>query len=212
MKSELTDKQQRFLDYLKRRVERTGSIPSLRRAASDLGVSHTAVSQMLKTLEEKGWVRRDGPYSRNVYLLNRVRETAGAMRWLEVPVIGRIAAGLPLYAQPQWEDSVVVDGAVYRGSGLFALRVRGDSMRDAAIVDGDLVICEPRQYAQNGEIVVALLHQEEATVKRFYLHSDHVELRPENPAYRPARYGFDEILIQGRVVGVHRGPEVATRL
>ena len=188
MKSELTDKQQRFLDYLRRRVERTGNIPSLRRAAADLGVSHTAVSQMLKALEGKGLVRRDGPYSRNVYLLNRVRETAGAMRWREV------------------------DGAVYRGSGLFALRVRGDSMRDAAIVDGDLVICEPRQYAQNGEIVVALLHQEEATVKRFYLHEDHVELRPENPDYRPARYGFDEILIQGRVVGVHRGPEVATRL
>ena len=212
MEFDLTDKQQRFLDYLRRRVERTGSIPSLRRAAADLGVSHTAVSQMLKALEEKGLVRRDGPYSRNVYLLNRVREAAGAMRWREVPVIGRIAAGLPLYAQPEWEDSVVVDGAVYRGTALFALRVRGDSMRDAAILDGDLVICEPRQYAQNGEIVVALLNQEEATVKRFYLHADHVELRPENPAYHPARYGFDEILVQGRVVGVHRGPEVATRL
>ena len=212
MKSDLTDKQQRFLGYLKRRVERTGSIPSLRRAAADLGVSHTAVSQMLKTLEEKGLVRRDGPYSRNVYLLNRIREAAGAMRWLEVPVIGRIAAGLPLYAQPEWDDSVVVDAAVYRGTGLFALRVRGDSMRDAAILDGDLVICEPRQYAQNGEIVVALLHQEEATVKRFYLHTNHVELRPENPAYRPVRYGFDEILVQGRVVGVHRGPEVAARM
>ena len=212
MQPDLTDKQQRFLEYLQRRVEQTGSIPSLRQAATDLGVSHTAVSQMLKALEGKNLVRRDGPYSRNVYLLNRVRETAGAMRWREVPVIGRIAAGLPLYAQPQWEDSVVVDGAVYRGTGLFALRVKGDSMRDAAILDGDLVICEPRQYAQNGEIVVALLHQEEATVKRFYLRSNHVELRPENPAYRPVRYGFDEILVQGRVVGVHRGPEVATRL
>ena len=212
MQSDLTEKQQRFLDYLKRRVEQTGKIPSLRRTAVDLGVSHTAVSQMLKTLEEKGLLRRDGPYSRNVYLLNRVRETTGAMRWREVPVIGRIAAGLPLYAQPDWEDSVVVDGGVYRGTALFALRVRGDSMRDAAILDGDLAICEPRQYAQNGEIVVALLHQEEATVKRFYLHKDHVELRPENPAYRPTRYGFDEILVQGRVVGVHRGPEVATRL
>ena len=212
MTPELTDKQQRFLDYLEHRVERTGNIPSLRRAAADLGVSHTAVAQMLKTLEGKGLVRRDGPYSRNVYLLNRLREAAGAMRWQEVPVIGRIAAGLPLYAQPDWEESVVVDSAVYRGSSLFALRVRGDSMRDAAIVDGDLVICEPRQYARNGEIVVALLRQEEATVKRFYLHEDHVELRPANPAYQPARYGFDEILIQGRVVGVHRGPEVATRL
>jgi len=206
VKSDLTDRQQRFLAYLDRRVERTGQIPSLRRAAAELGVSHAAVAQMLKALEGKGLVRRDGPYSRNVYLLNRARQAAGAMRWREVPVVGRIAAGLPLYAQPEWEESVVVDGAVYRGSGLFALRVRGDSMRGAAIIDGDLVICEPRQYAQNGEIVVALIRQEEATVKRFHLHPDHVELRPENPAYRPTRYRFDEILVQGRVVGVHRGP------
>jgi len=204
---DLTPKQKRFFSYLEREINRSGRAPSLRQAAADLGVSHAAISQMLKTLEAKGLVRRDGHYSRTIHLLNRARETAGVMRWLEVPIIGRIAAGLPLYAQPEWDGSVVVDAAVYRHSNLFALRIKGDSMKEAAILDNDLVICEPRQYAENGEIVVALIDQEEATVKRFFRRRDHIELRPENPAYRPMRYGFNEVLIQGKVIGVHRGPE-----
>ena len=207
MSPDVTPKQQRFLAYLGESIRRNGKIPSLRQAARDLGVSHAAVSQMLKILEAKGLVRRDGRYSRAVHLLNRARQTAAAMRWLEVPVIGRIAAGLPLYAQPEWDGSLVVDADVYRGSHLFALRVKGDSMKAAAILDGDLVICEPRQYAQDGEIVVALIRQEEATVKRFFHRRDHIELRPENPAYPPLRYGFEDVLVQGKVVGVYRGPE-----
>ncbi len=99
----------------------------------------------------------------------------------------------------------MVDGALYQGTNLFALRVKGDSMQAAAILDGDLVICEPRQYAENGEIVVALVNQEEATVKRFFHHSDHIELRPENQAYQPIRCRFNEVLIQGKVVGLVRG-------
>ena len=74
----------------------------------------------------------------------------------------------------------------------------------AGILDGDLAICTPRQYAQNGEIIVALIHEQEATVKRFFLHRDHVELRPENPNYPVMRYGFDEVLVQGKVIGIQR--------
>jgi len=80
-------------------------------------------------------------------------------------------------------------------------------MTDAGILDGDLAICEPRQYAQNGEIVVVLINGEEATVKRFFLHADHIELRPENPRYASMRYRFDQALIQGKVIGLQRGPE-----
>ena len=207
MMPDITPKQQRFLDYLEQELRRSGKTPSLREAARDLGVSHAAVSQMLKSLEAKGLVRRDGRYSRTVHLLNRAGEATAAMRWLEVPVIGRIAAGLPLYAQPEWNGSLVVDAAVYRSSHLFALRVKGDSMKDAAILDGDLVLCAPRQYAENGEIVVVLIRQEEATVKRFFRRRDHIELCPENRAYPAQRYSFDDILVQGKVVGVHRGPE-----
>lgn len=212
MQPVLTPKQEVLLQYLQKALARDGQAPSLRSAAADLGVSHAAVSQMIKTLEAKGLIKRDGRYSRTIYLLNRARETAGLMRWLEVPIVGDIAAGLPFYAQQTWAGSVVVDRGLYHGSNLFALKVKGDSMRDAAILDRDIVICEPRQYAENREIVVALIHQEEATVKRFFRHPRHIELRPENPLYAPMRYEFNQVLIQGKVIGVQRGPEVMERL
>jgi repressor LexA len=172
----------------------------------DLGVSHTAVAQSLRVLETKGYVKREGRYSRSVHLLNRAREVAARQRWREVPIIGHVTAGLPMYAQQEWDGSIVLDATVYRGQNLFALRVDGDSMKDVGILDNDLAICEPRQYAQNGEIVVALIHGEEATVKRFYLHKDYIELRPENSRYKSMHYGFGDVLIQGRVVGIQRSP------
>jgi repressor LexA len=207
MQTRLTPKQQRFLDYLQREITRTGLCPSLRRAATDLGVSHAAIAQIFRVLEEKGYVKREGRYSRKVYLLNRAREAAALQRWREIPIIGMVTAGLPMYAQAEWDGSIVLDAAVYRSQNIFALRVKGNSMRDTGILSDDLAICEPRQYAQNGEIVVALINSEEATVKRFFLHDDHIELRPENPDYAPMRYGFGEVLVQGKVIGIHRGPE-----
>ena len=207
MQPETTMKQQRLLEYIERSITRRGAPPSLRRAAVDLGISHAAVAQMLKVLEEKGYVKREGRYSRTIHLLNRAREPAGIQRWREIPVIGRITAGLPMYAQQEWEGSVVLDAAVYRGPNLFALRVKGDSMTGAGILDGDLAICEPRQYAQNREIVAALINGEDATVKRFFLHDDHIELRPENARYPTMQYHFSEVLIQGKVIGVQRGPD-----
>jgi len=207
MQPELTPKQQQFFNYLEREIVRTGKAPSLRQSAVEMGVSHAAISQLLKTLEKKGILRRDGRYSRTIHLLNPIRKIAGIMRWREVPIVGDIAAGLPLYAQQEWGGSIVIDSTLYRGPGLFVLRVKGDSMKDAAILDGDLVICEPRQFAENSEIVVALINREEATVKRFFLRKGHIELHPENSAYKPIRYNFNEILIQGKVIGVQRGPE-----
>jgi repressor LexA len=207
MKVRLTLKQQRVLDYLQREIANNGQAPSLRQTAADLGVSHTAIAQILKALEEKGYLKREGRYSRTVHLLNRARETTALQRWREIPIIGRVTAGLPMYAQTEWDGSIVLDAAVYRQQNIFALRVKGDSMKEAGILNGDLAICEPRQYAQNGEIVVALINSEEATVKRFFLHDDHIELRPENTDFAPMRYGFGEVLIQGKIIGIHRGPE-----
>ncbi len=204
MATELTPGQKRLLDYLKTVVQNTGETPSLRQAARDLGISHAAVSQGLKRLEQKGMVKRQGRYSRTLHLLNPTGETAAAQRWIEVPVVGRVTAGLPLYAQQEWEGSLVLDGNLYHGQHFFALRVRGDSMKNAGILDGDMAICTPRQHAENGEIIVALIHGEEATVKRFFLHRDHVELRPENPDYPILHYGFDEVLVQGKIIGIQR--------
>ena len=206
MQPSLTEKQQRVLDYLQHEIADSGQAPSLRLAATDLGVSHAAIAQILKTLEEKGYLKREGRYSRTIYLLNQAREPAALQRWREIPIIGRVTAGLPMYAQTEWDGSTVLDATVFRGQNLFALRIQGDSMKDAGILEGDLAICEPRQYAQNGEIVVALINNEEATVKRFFLRKTHIELRPENTDYPSLRYGFSDVLIQGNVVGIQRGP------
>ncbi len=125
----------------------------------------------------------------------------------KVPIVGKINAGLPLFAQQEWDGAVIVDGDLYGAKNLFGLLVNGDSMKNAGILDKDVVICEPRQYAQDGEIIVALINNEEATVKRIFLKKTHIELRPENKAFKTVKYGLGEVMIQGKVVGVQRGPE-----
>jgi len=204
---ELTEKQQQLLAYLMDRQEDDGRIPSLRQAAADLGVSHTAVAQLMGQLEKKGVLARDGHYSRTVSIYQDGDER-GPMRGgrgRELPVIGEIRAGLPMYAQQEWDGTVVVDETIFAGENLFCLRVKGQSMKDAGIFDGDLVVCEPRQYAENGEVVAALVRGEEATVKRFFVFSDHIELRPANDDFSVMCYPFNEVLVQGKVVGVIRG-------
>ncbi len=208
----LSPKQKRLFDYIRNHISDTGMSPSLRQAGLDLRISHTAVAQTIKTLEEKGVIRRDGRYQRTIHLITPSGQSAGIHRWTEVPVIGRVTAGLPIYAQQEWDGHIVIDSSIYKGENLFALRIIGDSMINAGILNGDLAICEPRQYAGNGEIVVALIHSEEATVKRFFIRAGHIVLQPENPAYIPVQYGFDEVLVQGKVIGIHRGPDVMERL
>lgn len=204
MNPQLTAKQQQLFEYMSQSIENEGRAPSLRQAAVDLGISHAAVAQGLKILEQKGYIKRDGRYSRAVYLLNPTQQSIALHRTREVPIIGRVTAGLPMYAQQEWDGTVVIDTDLFTEPHLFALRVKGDSMRDAAILNGDIAICSPRQYANNGEIIVALIRNEEATVKRFYLRKKYIELRPANPRFKPMRYGFDEVLVQGKVIGIQR--------
>jgi repressor LexA len=210
MRNLLTPKQQRFLEYLVAEIKGNGYAPSLREAATTLGISHSAAAQYIKTLENKGYIQRDGRYGRDIIVLDKgagfTREHLSRQRFREIPIVGKVAAGMPLYAQHEWDGFVIVDGDIYRVDNLFALRIVGDSMKDVGILPDDLVICEPRQYAENGEIVVALIDHEEATVKRFFLHNAHIELRPENPRYEPMIYDFGKVQIQGKVVGLQRGP------
>lgn len=201
---ELTEKQEFFLEYLKNRIAADGRAPSLREAADDMGVSHTAVAQMLQQLERKGVLEREGHYSRTIRLKSDDKTNDKRGHGRELPVIGQITAGLPMYAQQEWDGTVVVDGSRFTGDNLFCLRIQGNSMQDAGILNGDLVICEPRQYAENGEIVAALIHGEEATVKRFFRKTDHIEMHPENKDYQIKHYQFGELLVQGKVVGVVR--------
>ncbi|MGI6656322.1 MAG: transcriptional repressor LexA [Desulfobulbus sp.] len=203
---DLTPRQHEFLSYLHNRMRQGKGMPSLREAAKEQGVSHTAVASLFRALEDKGVLRREGRYSRSIVLQGtQSAESFSPSR--VVPIIGRVAAGLPLYAQQEWAGTVLVDSAIFRGEQLFALRVQGDSMKDVGILDGDLAICEARQFAQDGEIVVALLNNEEATVKRFFYRGDHIELKPENPDFTAMRYGLGEVLIQGKVIGIQRGPD-----
>ncbi len=202
---ELTEKQQQFLEYLLERIDDNGRIPTLRQAAADIGVSHTAVAQLMQQLEKKGVLERDGHYSRKIRLYPERRDEKNLVRSRELPIIGQVTAGLPMYAQQEWEGTLVVDGAVFQGDNLFCLRIRGQSMKDAGIFDGDLVVCEPRQYAENGEIVAVLTTGDEATVKRFFLFPDHIELHPANEEFDVMCYPFSDLLVQGKVIGVIRG-------
>lgn len=208
----LTAKQRQFLDYLTGRMDDEGRIPTLRQAALDLGVSHTAVAQLMSQLEKKGVLAREGRYGRTIRLYPESERRQGERRsgrfGRELPLIGQVTAGLPMYAQQEWEGTVVVDPGIFPGEGLFCLRIKGESMRDAGIRDGDLVVCEPRQYAENGEIVAVLIRGEEATVKRFFVYSDHIELRPANEAFPVMCYPFGDLLVQGKVIGVIRGRHV----
>jgi repressor LexA len=206
MRPKPTQNQQKVLDYLKQQIKENGISPSLRTAAADLSISHAAVAQTLKTLEDKSYIRREGRYSRTIHILDDAGHLHIAQRQKQIPIIGHITAGLPMYAQQEWEGHLLVDAKIYPGQNLFALKIQGHSMQNAGILDQDLAICEPRQYAHNKEIVVALIHHEEATVKRFFLHPDFIELRPENPDFRSQKYEFDEVLIQGKVIGIIRGP------
>lgn len=204
---DMTPSQNKIYLYFETMIKTHGQMPSLRQAAKDNGVSHAAIAQTIRALESKGYVARDGRYGRRLrFLKKRAVEVAGG-EGLKVPVVGSIAAGLPLYAQQEWAGFLVLDPVLFRGSHLFALKVKGDSMKEAGIIDGDYVVCEPRQYAENGDIVVALIGHEEATVKRFYLKTDGIELHPENPDFKAVSYGFGEVLLQGKVVGLVRGPE-----
>ncbi len=207
MRQILTQNQQKVFDYLKQKIKDTAVAPSLRRAAIDLDISHAAVAQTLKTLENKKYIRREGRYSRTINILDHTGDLNIAQRQKQIPVIGHITAGVPLYAQQEWEGQLLVDSKIYKGQNLFALKIHGNSMKNAGILDRDMAICEPRQYASNKEIIVALIHQEEATIKRFFLYKDFIELRPENPDFKFRRYAFGEILIQGKVIGIIRGPK-----
>ncbi len=200
----LTEKQQLFFDHVEEKIEQNGKAPSLRESAAEFGVSHTAVSQLLNQLERKGFIERDGHYSRTIHLRSSKDENREFSNARELPIIGHITAGLPMYAQQEWEGTVVVDRQLFGGENLFCLQIKGESMKDAGILNGDYVICEPRQYAENGEIVAALINGEEATVKRFKLHQDHVELLPENKSFSPMQYQFNELMVQGKVIGVIR--------
>ncbi len=201
---DLTKRQQEIFDFIKRYSARYGYPPTVRDIGKAVGLaSSSTVHQHLANLEKIGILRRDPSKPRAIELLDRavqeVRNIVGSPDGL--PLVGSVAAGQPVLAEENIEEYVHVPDVAGGDDGEYVLRVRGESMKDAGILEGDLVVVRPQDTAADGDIVVAMVG-EEATVKRYFLESDHVRLQPENDAMEPIR--SREVRVLGRVVGLMR--------
>jgi repressor LexA len=205
---EMTARQREVLGFIRSFTERHGAPPTVREIGERFGFTARAAFDHLRALERKGMLHRratDKRVSRTLVLAQR----PGARRTIrEVPVLGRIAAGAPIYAAENLEGTIPVstDWLERKGDDVFALRVRGESMIEAHIVDGDLVLVRPQPSAQPGDIVAALV-DDEATVKRFARDGERVILKPEHPTMKPivVEPGRADVRILGKVLGVMRG-------
>ncbi len=198
----LTKRQEQVLDFIRDHSRENGFPPSVREIGGRFGLSPATVHDHIKALERKGSLERRANRSRSLVVAEPERQHATPT---DVPVVGRVAAGSPILAEENIEDVVRLPEG-WAADGSFLLKVEGDSMEGAHILDGDYVLVRPQQTASNGEIVIALI-EDEATVKRFYKAKNRVELRAENPAYGPIEIEFSEgvsVGIVGKVVGVMR--------
>ncbi len=203
----LTKRQKQVLDYLVNFVNKRGYSPSFEEIARALKLTSLAtVHKHLSTLERKGFVRRGYNQSRSLEIIQLpkpVREQVIERHSVGLPLVGHIAAGRPLEAVEDRETISLADFA--RGSNSFVLQVKGDSMHEDHILDGDYVVVEQTQVANPGEIVVALVGNEEATLKRFYREGPgKIRLQPANSTMAPIVVAANDVKIQGRVIGVLR--------
>ena len=201
---DLTKRQQEIFDFIKKYSAGHGYPPTVRDIGKAVGLaSSSTVHAHLANLEKLGLVRRDPTKPRAIELLDRAVDAAknAVSGHSGLPLVGRVAAGVPITAEENIEDYIDVPPILGGDEGQFILAVRGDSMVDAGILDGDFVVVRPQDTAADGEIIVALV-EDEATVKRFFREPDHVRLQPENKTMKPiiAR----DVSILGRVVGVFR--------
>lgn len=202
-KREMTDRQRQILDFIRAEIHRRGFPPSVREIGEAVGLSSSStVHSHLAALEEKGFIRRDPSKPRALEVFD-YRDTDrgvdyGTVR--AVPLVGQVAAGTPLLAAENIEGTISLPQEMAEES-TFILRVRGDSMIEVGILDGDFVVVRQQGTADNGDIVVAMI-DEEATVKRFFREADRIRLQPENSALEPI-YARD-VTVLGRVVALFR--------
>jgi repressor LexA len=209
---DLTKRQQEIFDFIKKYSAKYGYPPTVRDIGKAVGLaSSSTVHAHLANLEKAGLLRRDPSKPRAIEMLDRViegvRDTAGsAVRSVGgngsgLPVVGQVAAGAPILAEENIEDHIDVPPQAGGDAGQFVLRVKGESMIEAGILDGDFVVVQKQDTASDGEIVVALV-EDEATVKTFYREADHIRLQPENSTMDPIR--TRDVQILGRMVGLLR--------
>ncbi len=196
----LTRRQREILDYLKEFIDERGYAPSLEEIGARFGLSSLAtVHKHLMNLQEKGFIRRAWNRSRSV----EVVQTRAGGRAVDLPLLGYVAAGEPIEAVVGAETVTVPEDLV-GARETYALRVRGSSMIDEQIRDGDLVVVEDRQVARNGEMVVALIDGSDVTLKTFYREKSHIRLQPANKALTPIIARPEAVRVQGVVIGVMR--------
>lgn len=197
----LTSKEQKVYDYIFETINREGYSPTIRDIQTNVGIKSTStVHAYLARLEEKGYINKEGGKSRSVRLGGAKPQSR---RSTKVPILGKVTAGMPILAVENFEGYIdfPLMNRSYAYNELFALRVSGESMIEAGILDGDIVVIKKEQYAENGQIVVALV-EDEATVKTFYKEKGHYRLQPENSTMEPII--ADEVYILGKVVSVLR--------
>lgn len=203
---ELTDRQRQVLDFIKSEVESKGFPPTVRDIGQAVGLhSSSTVHAHLGALEAKGLIRRDPSKPRALEVLERSEHappsSAMPANVVQLPVVGSVAAGVPTLAAENVESVMPLPTELVRDDATFVLRVKGESMIEAGILDGDYVVVREQPTAHNGEIVVAQI-EDEATVKRFFREADRVRLQPENSSMEPIY--VRDVTILGKVVAVFR--------
>jgi repressor LexA len=197
---DLTKRQKEIYEFISKYASKYGYPPTVREIGKAVGLhSSSTVHAHLANLEKIGLLRRDPTKPRAIEVL--VGKARKAMRGPGLPLVGQVAAGAPILAEENIEEYLEVPEVIGGETGDYILRVKGDSMKDAGILEGDYVVVRPGEVADNGEIVVALIG-DEATVKRFYKEKDRVRLEPANKAYKPIRSADATLL--GTVTGVFR--------
>lgn len=200
-KKELTPRQRSILEFIQDRIARLGQPPTIREIGKQFGISSTnGVRSHLSALVKKGHLKKHALISRGLELARKVGVEVG-----RVPLVGSVPAGVPLDAIENIEGEIAIDTSYLPDSSNFTLRVQGDSMKNAGIFDGDLILVRKQETAEDGEIVVALVNGE-ATVKRYFRQGNGVRLQPENDAFEPILVSPDdgEFGIAGKVVGLLR--------
>lgn len=201
----LTDKQKRVYEYIKNAIIDTGFPPSIREMCDALDIRSTSTIHLhLTSLENKGYIKRNKTKNRSIEILESnfygTQPTTND-KYLDVPILGDITAGIPMFAEEVYEDTFPIPFEYIGNKEVFMLKVRGESMINIGIYDGDLVLCEKDNLARNGDIVVALL-DDSATVKTFYKENGYVRLQPENDEYEPII--TKDVIILGKVIGLFR--------
>lgn len=195
--ADINKTQKQIYEYLMERSQVSKVPPSVREIAAAVGLKSTSsVQANLDALEKAGYIERDPMLKRSIRVCNEAQDD-----YMHVPLIGTVTAGTPILAVEQIEGYIPYVARGAQDKPLFALKVRGESMLNAGILSGDIVIVEKTPTAQNGEMVVALI-EDEATVKTFYKENGHFRLQPENDAYEPII--VNEVIILGKVVGLIR--------